>query len=660
MWGDVLKGSISTLAALLISLMLITSLITSYITLHEISIKELEHIGLKGIEEVREASKDVDVSLDGGFLKIVTSQPPLKVLVALAIYDNGSFKELTKDVLLDPSGYVLSEDLLKDIVSNGGKVFIILSNGGYILIDDDLLNNLERSGDISFKIMEKLLRPYIILGEVYDANSYLENPIPGDDPDLSNYRPLLLSYLTNETDTTFSYFTLKYLGEGYVRVNIHGDIAASLMVTIPTLIHRGAKLYREVLFHVVLKPTYSILDSYDVIMNLRTKIYVVPVIDYLRSPLVTELSDVMVGNQLGSSVAKSIYTEELESKQLKAIAPAAGSGSIVSDEGVFIVKLNSSQIFSHIPKELDEVIALVTLQAYVYRTSPNIVNYSIIDIGLFDISESYIFNIDNESLVKKPLLLLSRLPDITARVSSQDGNTLSIHTPSNVELRSYESVTWVNISKIGEYTLSIVRGNGNDTIDLPPPTNLTQYEVGIKSISGDVKTTNIDDYSLSRYVIDPSNISYIHTYMFMHSFVGRLQGSGWGPIRTVGVTYSNVPNIALYTLTVSDGGCPSTYINWRPVTSSLTTYAYYEWYGQCHRDVKVSVTYNSQSEELNLAASLSSYGEDYLRFDLTIMVNMTMTLTSNSEDLLKVYVSDDGDVKLLVINLDELIKPIIK
>jgi len=654
-----LRGSVSTLAALLVSLMLITTLVTSYLLLHEASIKELKQVELRGIEKVREASKDVDVSLDDGFLRITTSQPPLKVLVALAVYSNGSYKELAKDILLNPSNYVLNEDVLRSILDGGGKVFIVLSNGDYILIDDRLLNTLEE-GNNGPSIIRYLLRPYIVLGEVYDASSYLENPIPGDDPSLSNYKPLLLSYLTNETDITFTYFTLKYLGNSYIRVNIHGDVTASLMIMIPMLIHRGENLYKRVLFHVVLRPTYCILYSYDVIMNLRTKIYVVPVIDYLRSPLVTELSDVMIGNQLGSSIAKSLYTEELEYSQLKATALAGQSCSIVSDEDIFIIEFNSTKVFEYIPKELDEVVALLTLQASIYRTPPDVVNYSIIDISLFDISEVYYIDITNESLINKPLLLLSKLPGITARVLSQDSTALITYTPQNVELRNYRSITWVNISKIGKYSLSIIKGSSSNEADLPPPSITTQYKVEIKSISSEVRTIRVSDYSLSKYVIDPNNITYVHTYVFTHTFSGRVQGSGWRPIRTVGVVYSSVPSIALYTLTVSSGNCPQTYIDWRPVTSSLRTYAYYEWYGQCHRDVKVSVTYNSENEELSLAASLTSYGEDYLRFDLTLMINETITLNPSDESVLKVYVGNDGDVKLLAIDLDELVKPIIK
>ena len=654
-----MKGSVSTLATLLISLMLITTLVTSYLLLHEASIKELKHVELRGVEKVREASKDVDVSLDDGFLRIATSQPPLKVLVALAVYSNGNYRELARDELLNPSNYVISEDELRSILDSGGKVFIVLSNGDYILIDDKLLDSLEECGSDGPEILHYLLRPYIILGEVYNASSYLENPIPGNDPNLSNYKPLLLSYLTNETNAAFTYFTLKYIGNSYIRVNIHGDITASLMVTIPMLIHRDDDVYKRVLFHVVLRPTYCILYNYDVIMNLRTKIYVVPVIDYLRSPLVTELSDVMIGNQLGSSIAKSLYTEELQFSQLRATAQA-NPCKLMSDEDIFIIEFNSTRMFEYIPKELDEVVALLTLQASIYRTPPDVVNYSIIDISLFDISEVYYIDITNESLINKPLLLLSKLPGITARVLSQDSTALITYTPQNVELRNYRSITWVNISKIGKYSLSIIKGSSSNEADLPPPSITTQYKVEIKSISSEVRTIRVSDYSLSKYVIDPNNITYVHTYVFTHTFSGRVQGSGWRPIRTVGVVYSSVPSIALYTLTVSSGNCPQTYIDWRPVTSSLRTYAYYEWYGQCHRDVKVSVTYNSENEELSLAASLTSYGEDYLRFDLTLMINETITLNPSDESVLKVYVGNDGDVKLLAIDLDELVKPIIK
>jgi len=659
MWGDGLRGSVSTLATLLVSLMLITTLVTSYLLLHEASIKELKQVELRGIEKVKEASKDVDVSLDDGFLRIATSQPPLKVLVALAVYSNGSYKELAKDILLNPSNYVLNEDVLRSILDSGGKVFIVLSNGDYILIDDRLFNTL-KEGNNGPSIIRYLLRPYIVLGEVYDASSYLENPIPGDDPSLSNYKPLLLSYLTNKTNVIFTYFTLKYIGNSYIRVNIHGDVTASLMVTIPMLIHRDENVYKRVLFHVVLRPTYCILYNYDVIMDLRTKIYVVPVIDYLRSPLVTELSDVMIGNQLGSSIAKSLYTEELQSSQLRASALAGQSCGIVSDEDIFIIEFNSTKIFEYIPKELDEVVALLTLQVSVYRTPPIAVNYSIIDIGLFDISEVYYIDVTNVSLINKPLLLLSKLPGLTARVLPQDGTALITYAARNVELKSYKSITWVNVSRVGEYSLNIIKGSSDKEADLPPPLNTVQYKIEIKSVSGEVKTVSVCDNSLSKYVIDPNNVSYVYTYVFTHEFSGRIQGSGWKPIRTVKVTYSNVPNTTLYTLTISSGDCPQTHIDWRPVTSSLRTYAYYEWYGQCRRNVKVSVTYDIENEELNLGASLTSYGEDYLKFDLTLMINETTTLNSINEDILKVYVGNDGDVKLLAIDLDELIEPIIK
>jgi len=655
----VLKGSVSTLATLLISLMLITTLVTSYLLLHEASIKELKHVELRGVEKVREASKDVDVSLDDGFLRIATSQPPLKVLVALAVYSNGNYRELARDELLNPSNYVISEDELRSILDSGGKVFIVLSNGDYILIDDKLLDSLEECGSDGPEILHYLLRPYIILGEVYNASSYLENPIPGNDPNLSNYKPLLLSYLTNETNAAFTYFTLKYIGNSYIRVNIHGDITASLMVTIPMLIHRDDDVYKRVLFHVVLRPTYCILYNYDVIMNLRTKIYVVPVIDYLRSPLVTELSDVMIGNQLGSSIAKSLYTEELQFSQLRATAQA-NPCKLMSDEDIFIIEFNSTRMFEYIPKELDEVVALLTLQASVYRTPPDVVNYSVIDIGLFDIGEVYYIDVTNVSLINKPLLLLSKLPGVTARVLPQDGTALITYAARNVELKSYKSITWVNVSRVGEYSLSIIKGSSDKEADLPPPLDTVQYKIEVKSVSGEVKTVRVGSHSLSKYVIDPNNVSYVYAYVFTHEFSGRIQGSGWKPIRTVKVTYSNVPNTTLYTLTISSGNCPQTHIDWRPVTSSLRTYAYYEWYGQCRRDVKVSVTYDIENEELDLGASLTSYGEDYLKFHLTLMINETTTLNSINEGILKVYKDDDGDVKLLAIDLDELVKPIIK
>ena len=654
-----MKGSVSTLATLLISLMLITTLVTSYLLLHEASIKELKHVELRGVEKVREASKDVDVSLDDGFLRIATSQPPLKVLVALAVYSNGNYRELARDELLNPSNYVISEDELRSILDSGGKVFIVLSNGDYILIDDKLLDSLEECGSDGPEILHYLLRPYIILGEVYNASSYLENPIPGNDPNLSNYKPLLLSYLTNETNAAFTYFTLKYIGNSYIRVNIHGDITASLMVTIPMLIHRDDDVYKRVLFHVVLRPTYCILYNYDVIMNLRTKIYVVPVIDYLRSPLVTELSDVMIGNQLGSSIAKSLYTEELQFSQLRATAQA-NPCKLMSDEDIFIIEFNSTRMFEYIPKELDEVVALLTLQASVYRTPPDVVNYSVIDIGLFDIGEVYYIDVTNVSLINKPLLLLSKLPGVTARVLPQDGTALITYAARNVELKSYKSITWVNVSRVGEYSLSIIKGSSDKEADLPPPLDTVQYKIEVKSVSGEVKTVRVGSHSLSKYVIDPNNVSYVYAYVFTHEFSGRIQGSGWKPIRTVKVTYSNVPNTTLYTLTISSGNCPQTHIDWRPVTSSLRTYAYYEWYGQCRRDVKVSVTYDIENEELDLGASLTSYGEDYLKFHLTLMINETTTLNSINEGILKVYKDNDGDVKLLAIDLDELVKPIIK
>ena len=657
-----MKASASTMAALIMSLLIMSSLMVAYIAVHRESLGKLRNLSEEARMKIYESSKNVKLNVFNNYLWAVTEQPPIDVLSVIALFPNGTYTAI--------EGYrkgfskvpIADLDTAKRITDDGG-ILVILLDGKYLVVDFTVLNNLLKSRNVSTsetfqRVWRERLKPYLVLGSIYDKNSFLNNPIPGDDQPYANYRPILLNFLSNNTDIDSSSFTVNYLGNGYIRVNIHGDMDASMQVYVPILLYRDLSKPRKLIFHITLNPTYCIFQSYYVYMNIVPEIYVVPVIDYLRSPLPTEVSELMFGDQLLSSTAKTLYVSKMNNVILsaKAYLTSVSKCRMTKDEATLILTFNPNEIFSDLPDELNAVVALVGFQAAMWRSTRAIINYSIIKVGVFDASDTSI-TINDESYLNKPLILVSSIPDLTLEVIGSNGSVLKTYKPTNVLRSSYKLVRWLPLDNLGIYNLRITKASDDvSTRDLPVADNTP---LGVIKVNYSYNAGTIILYNMSRGGYEVSeNITYTYYYVFYHRYLAHL-GIYYGALRESKVTYANVPQNAIYSINVTNWQCPPTYISWRPVLSAVRTYAYFEWYDSCYKEVLVTTSYNTDYHTFSVNARLDT-GEDYIIFDVLIFVNETKVLIPQDEGILKVYKDELGNVAMLLIDIKSLLKPLIR
>ncbi len=657
-----MKASASTMAALIMSLLIMSSLMVAYIAVHRESLGKLRNLSEEARMKIYESSKNVKLNVFNNYLWVVTEQPPIDVLSVIALFPNGTYMTI--------EGYrkgfskvpITSLDIARRITDDGG-ILVILLNGKYLVVDFTVLNNLLKSRNVSTsetfqRVWRERLKPYLVLGSIYDKNSFLNNPIPGDDQPYANYRPILLNFLSNNTDIDSSSFTVNYLGNGYIKVNVHGDMDASMQVYVPILLYRDLSKPRKLIFHVILSPTYCIFQSYYVYMSIVPEIYVVPVIDYLRSPLPTEVSELMFGDQLLSSTAKTLYVNKMNNVILsaKAYLTSVSKCYMTEDETTLILTLNPDEIFSNLPNELNSVIALVGFQAAIWRSTRAIVNYSIIKVGIFNADDT-VLTMNNESYLNKPLLLVSSIPGLTLEVLADNGSVLKVYKPGNVLRSSYKSIFWLRLDSPGTYKLSVVKvSNDVDTKDIPTPESSLSGIIKV-NYSYNARTIALFNMSRSGFEIN-ENITYINYYIFYHRYSAHL-GIYYGASTRSKVTYVNVPQNAIYSINITNWRCPSTYISWRPILSSVRTYAYFEWYNSCYREVLVTTSYDVDYNAFSVNAYLNT-GEDYITFDVLMLVNETKVLIPQEEGILKIYKDELGNAVMLLIDVKSLLRPLVR
>ncbi len=659
-----MRGSLSTLSALLMSVVVLLSLLSTFLIIRNESLNKITSSVDKAERVIQNISKKADVKLSNESLELYIDEPPIDIYGVYALFPNGSIKELLGHIHLSSSSFkLLPRDIVDDVINEDGKI-IIVYNGKFLIIDKNTTNIL---GSInvsnisnSLYIPNEFLHSYIIAGVLKNETSFLTNPIPGSSTSrYANYIPDTYVRIVDITIPTNAGISTVYpLDQQLNLMNISTSQSAyCLQLFIPLRISRGEDVVERYAIYIKAIPNYCPSPGYWYSENVWVKpiIYTVLPTDFLRTYLVTKDTSIMYTEQLIGAVAKSLYTIEYGKVFMSAGADNAAPGGCTyyTDQHTFELVINSSDIFNHIPNDVNDVIVLtgfiLTAQSTGYGSG------IVFEVGVFNITKSTSIEITNTSLINKPLLLISPIPGLVPQVTYPNGSTIQAYRASNIE---YESGTakdslitlyWINATMLGKYVISLTVNNYPTS--KPIPFELGMSKVRITQASSVIENNTIAYYTSSLATLYSNGTLLLNWYnsTFIYDFTGLVTNKVW----FVNVTLSNVTSNSIYYLKVQSitGGCTPAIFNWRPVTNSINelvlgSYAYAI---GCANILNVTTKY--VNSEMTLFSKLSVSDGYYHWAHVRYVIKINDTLSN-------IIFNDDATINPSLVTYYYLGKPI--
>ncbi len=670
-----MKASLSTMSALLMSVIVLTSLITSFIIIRDEAMSKIANSLSNVSKVIKNVSRDIDMVVSNESIKLVSNEPPINVYGVYALFPNGTFKDIIGEVSTYNSTLnLMSLSTVSSIVDSGGKI-VVVCNGRFLVIDEDNLKDLISSiGNNSVGSKEVIpgsyLRPYVVAGLLRDEASFIANPIPGSTySPYANYVPDLYAQVSKLSDEVVSKYFVIYKPR-YDLLNISvSDLGngSTIQVFIPILLSRYSNVVQRFAIYVGLNPTYCspTITSYSVTATVTPITYVVLPTDFLRTYLVTNGGSVMYSDQLINSVARSLYTINYTTLSTSASLYYTNSGCVVSTSyKVFEIDLNSSIIFNYIPYTIDYVVALVGANIALTHTSiPTNINYLNLTLAILNITKELNVAINNSALLNKPLLITSPIPNLIPLITLPNGTVIKAHEVSNyVSNDPYLRVYWINLSSLGNYIVKYVVDQPT-TSEVPLYTSLNT-KIDVASLSHVVYNYTIRS-STYRYVevLTNGTINVGIKYDFIHKFRGK-EDTIWPDNYGVFVKYVGVPSGAKYKIIITpEYPCQTLSFGWFYVGTNLQNnlaYVRLDSSGSCTLGLKVSTNYDSVDESFSLSGTLSVTDKEYTDYTVQFTYEDTeqLTVVSNSS-LLKIYYDSNSEPLLALINYEDIINSLI-
>ena len=655
-----MRGALSVLTAALIALLVISSLLSYFIISSHRAMTTYRRAVSESAQKLGELSKDLRAEINNQGLILKSATPPIDVLGILAIYDQGSYDILERNIVLhNSSALALPRDIVDRVFSEGGKILVIASGGRYVVLDpadiSEPKNSINSSSNNNYwSDINSLLdsSPYIVTGLLIDSSSFMTNPVPGTPSDTgANYEPDVYVRLgTYSTGILANTISVTY-GSGYHTYYFYNK-PQGFLILIPTVVNRSNNLGQVTYaFHMYAEPLVCPLQNIDIFrlhVSFKPVIFAVLPVDYLRTYLVTKSGNIMYLGQYQNAVAKALYysSGQASSATLESYYYVLNSQTyyhVETYDNTLFLRVDFSNIMSSVPSSISEVVVLAGIQGYVsyswqyggnaQLTSP----YAKLVVGIYNLSKSCTFTVGTDFL-NKPVLINIHIPNVKPVVTSPSGNVVQLFRPANVESSTYERLLWFNATESGSYTIKLIEGTVDDFALKEVPVSGKSYEISIESTHNIKKTYELSKDSTEKYVIDSSSGSLILKYSLTHFFEGYVYWWSSSAYDGPSVTYANVPSKAQYRITVKgSANCDEVTYGWYQVTSNLYQTAFIYASGRCRKSLYLYSSYNLATEKFTFYSRVYTYGSWYPDYKIELMVDDTQVLSVGTYGDLKGY-----------------------
>ncbi len=658
-----MKGSASTLTALLLSLIVLASLTGTMINAYRNYYSSLRSEALSYSKLLTLKEREVRGFVTQGGLMISAQTPPVHVLGVLEISPDGTIKELSSGLNIASATpvKVIGREAVEAVKSAGGKILVLLP-GKYLLIDPRMKgeNAAGSGGELELK---PYLNPYVTLGKVIDPESFLENPIPGTPEEVgANYEPDVYFRLRPENTSLLG---------GVVKVtyiNAHYDLklynyGVAFTVFIPLSLSNppqgGVGKY---LLRVRVKPLYVPDSSKNVLylhVALRPALYYVRSEDFLRTYLVTEAGNTLLLSQFKNSVSRSPYwvLGDESSGMLSSYFYVEGT-SVITHVDVFdvteLVEVNYTEAYDGIKRNPRDYVALAGIQAYVtysfkYGSADLINPYASVEIWCFNVTKPYTFVIPQE-LSKTPVLVNLPTPATKVRVEGPGGTELPVWRPSNVISSEYGNLVWFEPIGPGNYTVEVMGGGGRYESKRVPLTGLTIPEIRVEGKERVLsRWESVKEDLTEAYVLGSKGSYESLNYTFTHTFTGDVYRVG-SSIAHLSVTYSGLNDNYTYRIKESDGNCGEVSFGWSPVTEGLNDYGWVRDAVGCTYSLRIKASYSQRTSDFRLTAYPEFEGYFYPSFEVVFKLVAARNLVAGTVNGLTVFSVNESPT-LILINL---------
>jgi len=448
-----LRGALSALTAALLALLVISSMVSYFIVTSHRAIVAYRSAVSESAQKLSEFSKDLRAEVSSSGLILKSATPPVEVLGVIAVYGQGAYEVLRRNVVLNTSPMlVLTRDEVSRVFNNNGKIIVLASGGRYLVLDPADTEELSTANSDFGGGVGALLdaAPYTVTGLLIDQTSFLENPVPGTpDETGSNYEPdVYIKLGTYSTDVLADTVRVVY-DNGYHTYYFYNK-PQGLLILIPVVVSRGSVPDPVTYgFHIYVEPLVcpsSNIDVFYLHVSFKPVIYAVLPLDFLRTYLVTKPGSVMYLSQYQNAVSRALYASDgqVYSATLASYSYVSGSRTyhnIDTYEKTLFVRVDFSDIVNSVPPNIDEVVVLAGIQGAISYSwkygSTQLANpYAKLSVGIYNLSREFTFTIPND-LVNKPILINIPMPDVKPLVKSPSGASIQLFRPSNVESSTY-------------------------------------------------------------------------------------------------------------------------------------------------------------------------------------------------------------------------------
>ena len=669
-----MRGALSALTAALLALLVISSMISYFIVTSHRAIVAYRSAVSESAQKLSEFSKDLRAEVSSSGLILKSATPPVEVLGVIAVYGQGAYEVLRRNVVLNTSPMlVLTRDEVSRVFNNNGKIIVLASGGRYLVLDPVDTEELSTANSDFGGGVGALLdaAPYTVTGLLIDQTSFLENPVPGTpDETGSNYEPdVYIKLGTYSTDVLADTVRVVY-DNGYHTYYFYNK-PQGLLILIPVVVSRGSVPDPVTYgFHIYVEPLVcpsSNIDVFYLHVSFKPVIYAVLPLDFLRTYLVTKPGSVMYLSQYQNAVSRALYASDgqVYSATLASYSYVSGSRTyhnIDTYEKTLFVRVDFSDIVNSVPPNIDEVVVLAGIQGAISYSwkygSTQLANpYAKLSVGIYNLSREFTFTIPND-LVNKPILINIPMPDVKPLVKSPSGASIQLFRPSNVESSTYSRLLWFNATEPGTYTLKLVEGSISDYALKDIPIASKSYKVSVESAHNVKKTYKLCSTSTKKYLIEDSGGSLILKYSLVHHFIGyvywRSDSSYGGP----SVTYANVPSTARYRVTVKgSASCDEVTYGWYGVAKNLYETAFIYVSGSCRKSLWLRSSYSSAAGKFTFYSRVYIYGSWYPSYKVELVIDDSRTLSVESYGDVRGYCSG-GTTYLGLLDLATKVKTI--
>lgn len=664
-----MKGTLSTITATLISLLVLTTLLASFISTYDEALRNYKTVTYSAMQDVSEYGRRLEAFITGGGLVISSPTPPAQVLGILILYENGSLKKLRGPFDITDPVTVVDSEALSHIAKSGGKILVLGSGGYYILVDPVKPPYMNGGGEDYFLD----LSPYLISGKLLNGTSFLKDPVPGTSSDTgANFQPDIYVRLGKySTGVLNDELKVDYVGSPGTDHHelLFYNRSQALILLLPLHINPGARGSRAYLIHVKAVPLdtpSSNIDVFHLYVAFKPVVFAVAPYDYARTYLITKPGKVMYLGQYQNSVARALYSSEGStlSAELSSYTYTYDSKTYTHQDLLdtsIIVKVNLSEVSSSLPSTLEDAVVLAGIEGYISYgwehggtalTDP----YAEVSIGIYNVSTpSYTVEVPI-SLTGIPILVNDPFPNTSLRVEDPEGNEVQLYGAGNVESSTYTHILWFKPVRAGNYTMKLLlnKSNNIDVVNLTVPA-CSEGGIGLTSEHNVERTYLLSSESSSGYLID-SDAGYAYCRSSLtHSFLGYTYWWSSENYDGVRVTYSGIPPNTLYYIEVSESSrCSASDFGWYAVTKNLHSYAAINSGNACTYSLLVGTSYSSGSNSFTLYSRPTIYGSWRPLYDIRLLINSTEKLSLSGSNGFLVY-SYNGSPYLALLDLGFII-----